>query len=442
MTNYIIAIPSYGRAKELNDKTLKTLHDLGIPHRNIHVFVVQNQQLEYIRTINPYLYGRIVVGVKGLVQQREFIENYYPEGTRIISLDDDIESLDLSLTDFQTADEFFNYAFDKCESMGSYIWGVYPVFNPFFRKPRKQVLFGLSFIIGAFYGYINRPKDADLKITLDANGNKEDVERSIRYWKKDGVMIRFNHIGFKTKYYGTSGGLGTFKERVEPMKQSAITINKTFPDITRIKIRKNGMYEIVFRETRKYKPTIMNCNSTNPLPIVESETAEVFEPELLAPLDPAEGTTLLSLLAKKCIPRQTNGSGRSKTFGDHRAATLGLIKGRVTRRYELSAFSKQNPAIYEEAMRIGRLVCPFEFNAIHLNHNVVCTRHIDGKNAGESVIVALGDYEGGDLFVDNRGQFNIRYQPLRFHGGKHFHWNNEITSGNKYSLVFFTSSDV
>jgi len=186
---------------------------------------------------------------------------------------------------------------------------------------------------------------------------------------------------------------------------------------------------------------------SNPLPTVEIKSepeteVAVFEPELLAPLDPKEGEYMLSLLAKKCIPRQTSGSGRSKMFGDHRAATLGMIKGRVTRRYELSAFSKQNPAIYEEAMRIGALVCPFGFNAIHLNHNVVCSRHIDGKNAGESVIVALGDYEGGDLFVENRGQFNIRNQPLRFHGGKHYHWNNEITSGNKYSLVFFTSSDV
>jgi len=165
------------------------------------------------------------------------------------------------------------------------------------------------------------------------------------------------------------------------------------------------------------------------------------EPKLLDPLDPTEAQFLLSLLSKKTIPKQSNGGGRSAKFGTHRATTLGIIKGRCTRRYELSAFSRKNPEIYQEVLRIGSLVCPFHFDAIHLNHNVVCPRHIDGYNSGESVIVAIGDYEGGLLSVENKGDFDIRYQPLRFHGGKYYHWNTTITSGNKYSLVFFTSGN-
>ena len=52
---------------------------------------------------------------------------------------------------------------------------------------------GLTFIIGAFYGFINRPNDSDLLTTIDHYGNKEDVERSIRYWLKDGNVVRSMH---------------------------------------------------------------------------------------------------------------------------------------------------------------------------------------------------------------------------------------------------------
>ena len=37
--DFIIAIPSYNRAKELNDKTLITLKEGGIPPEKINIFV-------------------------------------------------------------------------------------------------------------------------------------------------------------------------------------------------------------------------------------------------------------------------------------------------------------------------------------------------------------------------------------------------------------------
>ena len=262
MLDYVIAIPSYGRAKELNAKTLLTLRRLGIPHHKIHIFVVAEQHLDYILTINPNLYGKFVVGVKGIIPQRRFIETYFPEGTRIISLDDDIESLDLSLTEFETADQFFTHAFDVCIRENAYIWGVYPVFNPFFRQPRKPIQLGLTFIIGAFYGFINRPNDSDLLTTIDHHGNKEDVERSIRYWLKDSTVVRFNHIGFKTKTF-SAGGLGKMENRLDASNTTAISINNAFPDITSIKTRKTGMHEIVLKESKISRRTIKKLSQIN-----------------------------------------------------------------------------------------------------------------------------------------------------------------------------------
>lgn len=434
--DYIVCIPSYKRSKICNAKTLKTLNGLGVSASIIKVFIVEEEKEDYINELNPEWYGELVVGVKGLVAQRQFITDYHQAGTRILSLDDDIEALDLSLTDYSSADDFFRSAFDTCIKENAFIWSPYPVFNEYFRKDRKPVTTDIAYCIGAFFGYINRPNDPELMTPLSPNGNKEDVERSIRFYIKDGKIVRFNRVGFKTKYYGTDGGgLGTFKTRLEKMKESAIALNNAFPDLTRIKIRKNGMYEIVLRSA---PPKRVRKIAKKDLPIEDPIETEPDDPVWLPPF--TDTNNLLDMLSKIKVPIASNGKGRSVTFGEHRSMTLGFIKERRTRRYELSFNSKRHPLIYEEVCRIGKIICPFDFAAIHINHNVKCPRHIDGNNAGKSVIISIGDYEGGSLFIEGKGEYVTKNHPLIFDGGKHYHWNSEITSGNKYSLVFFSSS--
>jgi hypothetical protein len=235
--SYSIGIPSYKRSAICNSKTLKTLNDLGISKEKINVFVVEEELDEYTKTLNPDFYNEIIVGVKKLVPQREFIENYYEVGTNLIMIDDDITELDLSLTEYKSADNFFCDAFSECLKQGAFIWGIYPVYNKYFREDRPILTNGLNYIIGCFYGIIVR-KIPELKLELIRDGNKEDVERSILYWLKDRKVLRYNKIAPKTKYYGTDGGgLGTLKNRLEPMERISKKMNEKYSDITRIKVR-------------------------------------------------------------------------------------------------------------------------------------------------------------------------------------------------------------
>jgi hypothetical protein len=75
------------------------------------------------------------------------------------------------------------------------------------------------------------------------NGQKEDVERTIKYFIEDGILLRFNKIGFETKYYGKSGGLGTFEARLKPMLEASKLLKKTYPEYGEISTKKNGMTE-------------------------------------------------------------------------------------------------------------------------------------------------------------------------------------------------------
>lgn len=167
-------------------------------------------------------------------------------------MDDDLEKIDLSLSPRfrgKPLDYFIRNAFSDCKEMGAFIWGVYAVYNPFFRKGRKELSTELNYIVGACYGIINRHGLKDIKLTITSeNGQKEDVERTIKYFIHDGIVLRYNRIGFVTKYYGKEGGLGRFEDRIKPMLEASKKLEKTYPDYGHIKMRKNGMAEFVLKK--------------------------------------------------------------------------------------------------------------------------------------------------------------------------------------------------
>lgn len=253
-SDYVVCIPSYKRSHICNDKTLTTLKNAGIHANRIYVYVANKQEYdEYLSVLDKSLYHRLIIGEKGIVQQRQFIMDQWPEGKQIVYLDDDVEKIDLSLSPRfrgKPLDYFIRNAFSDCKEMGAFTWGVYAVYNPFFRKGRKELSTELNFIVGTVYGIINRPHLRSIRVTaaLKENGQKEDVERTIKYFIHDGIVLRYNRIGFVTKYYGTEGGLGRFEERI----QSGINISKAFaklyPDYGHIKMRKNGMAEFVLKK--------------------------------------------------------------------------------------------------------------------------------------------------------------------------------------------------
>lgn len=85
-----IAIPTYDRCD--NFKTIKFLEDNNIPLDIIDIFVAnENEREKYIFKIGTKY--NFIVGELGIMNQRNFITDYYPENQIIVSMDDDIENL-------------------------------------------------------------------------------------------------------------------------------------------------------------------------------------------------------------------------------------------------------------------------------------------------------------------------------------------------------------
>jgi len=242
MVKYVVAIPTYNRADVVGKKTLTTLKEGGVPRSAIYLFVANKAQEKiYESTVPKELYAKIIVGKIGISQQRKFIVKYFPEGQYVISCDDDIEALEMlkgeKLVRLKDINGFFLEAYQILKEEGLYIWGIYPVRNPFFMQ--KGYTTGLKFIIGLLRGFINRhSKKLQPSSQIKC---KEDYEESILYYLMDGGVLRFNDITCKTKF-NSEGGLG--KDRHVMNKEAAEFLQDKYPDIVTIKHRKNGMTEI------------------------------------------------------------------------------------------------------------------------------------------------------------------------------------------------------
>jgi hypothetical protein len=232
------------------------LHRHGIHKEVVFVYVADQEQHDlYSTTLNKEYYGQLIVGVKGLVQQREFIMASFPKGQAIVFADDDLDDIYFAETSVYRGNplhSFLESAFATSIKIGAFLWGVYPVDNPYFMKGEREYTTALRLIVGAFYGIVNRPGCADLKLVLTRDdSHKEDTERSLQHFLKDGVVLRFDKVGIKTKYYGKIGGMGQFHERVEPSRKATERLVGVYPQYGVLKVRKNGMVEFALKRGKK-----------------------------------------------------------------------------------------------------------------------------------------------------------------------------------------------
>ena len=77
----------------------------------------------------------------------------------------------------------------------------------------------------------------------------------------------------------------------------------------------------------------------------------------------------------------------------------------------------------------------FEYNTITLNHNSICKPHFDKLNKSPSLIIALGDFIGGELIVEEC-LFDIKNKPLIFNGGVCKHATNDFI-GDRYTIIYY-----
>jgi hypothetical protein len=265
--DFVVAIPSYKRADTLKEKTLPLLSHYGIEPRRIHIFVAnKDEEKVYKETLDPKLYGKIIVGVKGIGPVRNFIYDYFPVGKPIVSMDDDIQGFleydakarrsEKKLGDLK---KIIQRGFDECKKAGCRLWGVYPVPNGFFMNER--VTTDLKYIIACFEGFFNPGTKGAKGVKLNKMGHKDDYESSILFYKADGAVVRMNFVAPKTAYYTEKGGLQEYKGKgdirsPEGILEGAKWIVSTYPEFAKLNLSKaSGRAEVKLKDMRDITKT-------------------------------------------------------------------------------------------------------------------------------------------------------------------------------------------
>ncbi len=255
-SDWIIVIPSYKREETVQKKTLATLAHYKIPASRINIFVANNEQKDvYEKAVPRGAYNKLIVGVPGLAEVRNFIFDYYPAGTKIVMMDDDVtgfvERIDGGkMRPLRDLNAVIEKGFAEAKKAGASLWGVYPVPNGFFMKP--TITTDLKFIIGSFWGIVNptaTKKDGGIKLPMS---EKEDYIRTLMSWDRDHAVVRINYVSPKTAYYKEPGGMQTDPKRLEKQHAAVDYLLKTWPEKVMLNPRrKSGYPEILLRRGAK-----------------------------------------------------------------------------------------------------------------------------------------------------------------------------------------------
>lgn len=238
--NYTIAIPSYGRPN--NVKTLK-LFPMAT------VFVPKSQYRDYK---DNYPDADIVVADiedENIGKKRNFLLDYYPEGTHLLMLNDDISGFVRKNGDSErriSPEEFILFAeevFKNCEMSGVHLWGVYPVANGMFMSEKIN---RRGFIIGTVQGVIVT------KLRYPEWGAKEDYDFTMQHIQKDGLVFRHEDIAVKASYKEKSGGCANTLKHEYYQELTEKLLQKYPNDIKINRARKSALPEVSITPIQYY----------------------------------------------------------------------------------------------------------------------------------------------------------------------------------------------
>ena len=224
------------------------LNSYNIEKNKITIFVA-NEKEEKIYTESLGTEYKIVVGVPTIGKQRNFIEKYYKEGTKLMMFDDDIDAvMRKKITKLVEVDdlekEVIYKGFECCEKTKAKTFGIYAAGNPYFMKHR--IYTKLCYIIATMFGVVVEHDPFLKRVT----NHGEDYEYSIRQYIKNKMLIRLDYITVKSNYYKEAGGLQTIRTP-EYVYNSIYQIQSMFPQYCKMYIRQStGNAELRLKDMR------------------------------------------------------------------------------------------------------------------------------------------------------------------------------------------------
>lgn len=242
-TSFRIAIPTHQRSHLIGGLTLKMLLDKNIYLSNIDLFVSSEEEAEkYNRFHCNIIYSH---PLNNLVEKFNFIHSYYPVGTNVVVIEDDITDVKRlagynKLESVENLEEEFIRGFLYCNKHKTKFWGISSNSNPFFMGATYS--HGYKFICANVYGFV-----AEETPVLCECEVKNDYERTILYYKRYKEIVRLDYLCPVTKNYKTEGGIE--KEGRHELEEKCVSLlTEKYPAYCKRNVKKDSLYpEITLR---------------------------------------------------------------------------------------------------------------------------------------------------------------------------------------------------
>ena len=153
---------------------------------------------------------------------------------------------------------------------------------------------------------------------------------------------------------------------------------------------------------------------------------------------------VLDILKNLDFPKNTS---RQNIFRGKQQSYEGMVLGMVNARGLGKMMSKKTKMdkykpLYESSKKLMKTRDPnFKFTSIQVNKNQRTAKHTDSRNVGESYIVGLGNYSGGEILIydedgKNPKKVDIKNKFVKFNGSKLPHETAPF-KGQRYTLVYY-----
>ena len=248
---YKIVIPSYNRIEQLRLQTLLFLNNHKFKKEDIFIFIrSDDNKLEDYMLLKEEGYNIIITNnVKGIGRTHNYITNYFEPDEFIVELDDDVMDIidkeKESILDFK--DVINNMKTKMIENKVSY-GGLYSCPNTYFMKNSKMddYTYDLKYCLG-----LVRMRFIRKDIILETNYS-EDMENCIKYYIRDGKILRNNTIVGITKNYAQGGCKADGRDNQTEKKDKEFLADK-YPSYCRLFQRKSGIWDLRIRHYKGKK---------------------------------------------------------------------------------------------------------------------------------------------------------------------------------------------
>ena len=258
--------------------------------------------------------------------------------------------------------------------------------------------------------------------------NEDDDNRTFytaKSWSDEADRFDDDNMSFYTALSGEGKKQHSYSVFMRHLDDAGL-LPHMFPHMTGGKMEEHGKEGV-----SRHNPPIKV--SKGQVMTMKYDEDKLYELPPLSKTDP-DVKALTQYMMENELPinksRVNSGIGRSQT--------IGKVRQKFKSTFNDSAFTKKNPDLKTLLFNIGKKYNPLGFTSVQVNQNYECLPHIDKNNHGLSMIFAVGDYNGGDLYINDKPH-NIAYRPLVFNGAKNLHYVSKITKGNRFSFVYFTT---